>query len=86
MSGTRLLIVEDEPTIAMGLEDDLRLEGFDVEVVGDGQAALDRARSGRVDLVLLDIMLPKKEGLSVCRELRAEGHRTPIILLTARGQ
>ena len=86
MSATRLLVVEDEPTIAMGLEDDLRLEGFDVEVVGDGQAALARARSGAFDLLLLDIMLPKKDGLSVCRELRAQGDRTPIILLTARGQ
>lgn len=86
MSPARILVVEDEPTIAMGLGDDLRIEGFEVEVVGDGLTAITTARSGGFDLLVLDIMLPKKDGLSVCRELRAEGHRTPIILLTARGQ
>jgi DNA-binding response OmpR family regulator len=86
MTRSRVLVVEDEPTIAMGLEDDLRVEGFDVEVVGDGATAAAKARDGGFDLLLLDIMLPKKDGLSVCRELRAEGHRMPIILLTARGQ
>jgi DNA-binding response OmpR family regulator len=86
MSRTRVLVVEDEPTIAMGLEDDLSTEGFEVVVVGDGVEAVARGRAGGFDLVLLDIMLPKKDGLSVCRELRAIGDRTPIILLTARGQ
>ena len=82
----RILIVEDEPTIAIGLEDDLRLEGFDVEQVSDGLAALELARKQQHDLVLLDVMLPKKDGFSVCRELRHAGIRTPIVLLTARGQ
>jgi DNA-binding response OmpR family regulator len=82
----RVLVVEDEPTIAAALQDDLELEGYSVEVAGDGAAALERARSGAFDLILLDIMLPRKDGFTVCRELRGGGNRTPIILLTARGQ
>jgi DNA-binding response OmpR family regulator len=80
----RILIVEDEPDIALGLQQDLLLEGYDVEVVNDGERAVDRAEAGAVDLVLLDIMLPRKDGFAVCRELRRAGKRMPIILLTAR--
>jgi len=83
---TRILVVEDEPSIALGLEDDLKIEGFEVEVVGDGATAFSRAAGGGYDLVLLDVMLPKKDGFAVCRELRAAGIRTPIVLLTAKGQ
>jgi DNA-binding response OmpR family regulator len=82
----RILVVEDEPTIAMGLQDDLRLEGFEVDVVGDGASGEVRAREGRHDLILLDVMLPQKDGFSVCRSLRSAGVRTPIVLLTAKGQ
>jgi DNA-binding response OmpR family regulator len=81
---TRILVVEDEPGIALGLEADLRLEGYGVEVAGDGEAALDRARHATFDLILLDIMLPKRDGFQVCRELRRSGVNTPIIFLTAR--
>ena len=81
---TRILIVEDEPAIAAGLEEDLRFEGYCVDSVADGQAAVDAARDGAFDLVLLDVMLPKKDGFQVCRELRRSGVTTPIILLTAR--
>jgi len=80
----RLLIVEDEPGIAMALEDDLRSEGYEVEVATDGETASRRGRAGEFDGILLDVMLPKKDGFTVCRELRAAGVRTPIILLTAR--
>jgi DNA-binding response OmpR family regulator len=83
---TRILVVEDEPGIALGLEDDLRLEGWDVELIADGIAAARRARQGSFDLILLDVMLPGKDGLEVCRELRRSGLRTPIIMLTARAQ
>jgi DNA-binding response OmpR family regulator len=83
---TRILVVEDEPGIALGLEDDLRLEGWDVELIADGIAAARRARQGSFDLILLDVMLPGKDGLEVCRELRRAGLRTPIIMLTARAQ
>jgi DNA-binding response OmpR family regulator len=83
---TRVLVVEDEPGIALGLEEDLTLEGYGVEVVGDGETAVRRAREGRFDIILLDVMLPKKDGFQVCRELRRGGIQTPIILLTARTQ
>jgi DNA-binding response OmpR family regulator len=82
----RILIVEDEPSIALGLEDDLTIEGYEVEVVGDGATAFSRAVGGGYDLVLLDVMLPKKDGFAVCRELRQAGVRTPIVLLTAKSQ
>jgi DNA-binding response OmpR family regulator len=83
---TRILVVEDEPAIALGLEDDLRMEGYGVEVLGDGVAAARRAREGAFDLILLDIMLPGKDGFEVCRELRRAGVRTPILMLTAKTQ
>lgn len=82
----RILIVEDEPDIALALEDDLTVEGHEVEVVTDGWAAVRRGREAGWDLIVLDVMLPKKDGFDVCRELRRAGVRTPIILLTARTQ
>jgi len=82
----RILVVEDEPTIAMGLRDDLEIEGFAVEVAGDGTTALSRILAGKFDLVLLDLMLPGMDGFTVCREARLKGDRTPIIMLTAKGQ
>ena len=82
----RILVVEDEPAIAFGLEADLKTEGYDVEVVGEGETAARRAREGKFDLVLLDVMLPRKDGFEVCRELRRAGFKIPIILLTARSQ
>jgi DNA-binding response OmpR family regulator len=83
---TRILVVEDEPGIALGLQDDLTLEGYEVEVARDGVAATQRTREATFDLILLDVMLPKKDGFQICRELRRSGIRTPIILLTARTQ
>ncbi|HUK18979.1 MAG TPA: response regulator transcription factor [Bryobacteraceae bacterium] len=83
---TRILVVEDEPGIALGLEDDLKLEGYEVETVADGIAAAERAREGPFDLILLDVMLPGKDGFEVCRELRRSGLRTPIVMLTAKTQ
>src|SRR5512137_2177969 len=81
---TRILVVEDESDIATVLEGDLKLEGYEVEIVGDGEAAVRLAREAPFDLILLDVMLPRKDGFEVCRELRRGGVRTPIILLTAR--
>jgi len=83
---TRILVVEDDPGIALGLEEDLTLEGYGVEIASDGDTALRRAREGRFDLIVLDVMLPKKDGFQICRELRRGGVNTPIILLTARTQ
>jgi DNA-binding response OmpR family regulator len=82
----RILVVEDEPGIALGLEDDLKMEGYAVEVVGDGAVASRRAREGVFDLILLDLMLPGKDGFEVCRDLRRAGLRTPILMLTAKTQ
>jgi two-component system, OmpR family, alkaline phosphatase synthesis response regulator PhoP len=82
----RILIVEDEPGIAMALQDELGLQGYDVELAGDGEAALEMGHTGRFDAILLDVMLPKKDGFTVCRELRANGVRTPILMLTAKTQ
>jgi len=82
----RILVVEDEPAIAFGLQLDLTNEGYDVEIESDGESALKRAKSEAFDLILLDIMLPGKDGFEVCRELRREGAKTPIIMLTARSQ
>jgi DNA-binding response OmpR family regulator len=83
---TRILVVEDEPGIALALEDDLRREGYDVEAVADGELASRRAREQPYDLILLDVMLPRKDGFEVCREVRRAGIKTPIILLTAKAQ
>ena len=81
---TRILIVEDEPGIAFGLETDLKMEGYAVELVDDGYKAVERAGKESFDLILLDVMLPGKDGFEVCRELRRAGVRTPVILVTAR--
>jgi two-component system alkaline phosphatase synthesis response regulator PhoP len=82
----RILVVEDEPGIALGLEDDLKLEGYEVEVARDGETATRLAREQPFDLILLDVMLPRKDGFEVCRELRRAGLRTPILILTAKTQ
>ena len=81
---SRILIVEDDDAIGVALEDDLRLEGYVVELVRDGDAAVRRAREADFDLVLLDVMLPKKDGFDVCRELRRSHVDTRILMLTAR--
>ena len=82
----RILVVEDEPAIAFGLQLDLKSEGYDVEVESDGESALQRVRNEAFDLILLDVMLPSKDGFEVCRELRRGGSKTPVIMLTAKTQ
>ena len=82
----RILVIEDEPTIAMGLQDDLRIEGHTVDLRTDGPSGEQEAMRGQHDLILLDLMLPGKDGLNVCRSLRRAGVRTPVIMLTAKGQ
>jgi DNA-binding response OmpR family regulator len=83
---TRILVVEDEPDIALGLQDDLTRQGYEVETVAEGESAIRRAHGEHWDLILLDVMLPKIDGFEVCRELRRLRIRTPIILLTAKVQ
>src|SRR5688572_17708033 len=82
----RILIVEDEPGIAFALEADLKTEGYSPRVAVTGDEAIRLARAEVFDLILLDVMLPGKDGFEVCRALRREGLRTPIILLTAKAQ
>jgi DNA-binding response OmpR family regulator len=81
-----LLIVEDEPAVARGLRDAFEFRGFAVTVAADGEAALDEARDGRFDAIILDIMLPRRSGFEVMEILRAEGDTTPTLMLTARGE
>src|SRR3712207_3981220 len=83
----KVLIVEDEETLARNLADKLRGEGFAVTTAGDGEEGLDKLRSERPDLIILDIMLPKLDGLSLCRIIRRDAGTAhiPIIMLTARG-
>ncbi len=83
---TRILIVEDDASLALALEDDLKLEGYEVEVVADGESAIRRAKEGSFDLMLLDVMMPRKDGFEVCRELRRAALQIPIVLLTAKVQ
>jgi len=82
----RILVVEDEPGLVLTLEDRLRAEGYVVGVARDGDEGFRRAMAEPWDLVLLDGMLPKKSGFDVCRDLRAKGSQTPVLMLTARGQ
>lgn len=85
MMKKRILVVEDDAALARVLRDNLGFEGFQVQCVADGALAINAARAFAPDLVLLDIMLPGKSGLDLCRIWR-EGSRLPVILLTARAQ
>lgn len=84
MARSTILVVEDDPRLAATLERLLAAEGYEVDVAGDGNDALRRARQRQFHLVVLDIMLPGLDGISVCRRLRAAGP-VPILLLTALG-
>jgi len=81
-----ILLVEDEPAIRTAVRDALRAKGYEVDDTMDGAEGLRRAQQQRYDLIVLDVMLPGKDGFEVCRTLRAEGNRTPVLMLTARGQ
>ena len=86
MTGERILLVEDERAVARGLEYGLGREGLEVLWAGTGQQALELARAANPNLILLDIRLPDVSGFDVCRQLRTEGRRTPILMLTARDE
>ena len=81
-----ILIVEDEPSMLMGLKDNLEFEGYEVDTAEDGESGLDKISGNKYSLVLLDVMLPKISGFDVCKKVREKGIETPIILLTARGE
>jgi len=81
----RVLVVDDEVHLAEGIAENLELEGYATAVAHDGVAGLEKVRAAEWDLVVLDVMMPEKDGLTVCEELRAEGNNVPILFLTARG-
>ena len=83
---TKILIVEDEPNMRIGLKDNLEFEAYNVDVAEDGEEALFKIRNNEYNLVLLDVMLPKKSGFDVCRTIRKDGNKVPVILLTAKGE
>lgn len=80
----RILIAEDEPRISSFIEKGLRSSGFTTTVVADGDSALEYSRSGQFDLLILDLGLPKLDGMTVLNTLRGEGYRLPVVVLTAR--
>ncbi len=81
----RVLVVEDEAHLAEVVSDNLEIEGYEVEVVDHGERALETIRQARHDLVLLDVMLPGIDGFTICETARAEGIKTPVLFLTAKG-
>ena len=83
-----ILIVDDEPNIVVSLEFLLKREGYQVAVAGDGEEAMNKLRQARPDLVLLDVMLPLKNGFAVCREIRADAQLAglKILMLSAKGR
>ena len=83
---TKILIVEDDPHILLGLEEVLKSDGFEVAVCNRGDQAVDAVTKNRPSLILLDVMLPGKSGYDICRELRAKKVAAPILMLTAKGQ
>jgi two-component system alkaline phosphatase synthesis response regulator PhoP len=82
----RILIVDDEPEMLRGLEDNLQFEGYQTVTAGDGRKGLALALSEAPDLILLDVMMPGMSGWDLCRELRGRGLDVPVIMLTARGE
>jgi two-component system alkaline phosphatase synthesis response regulator PhoP len=82
----RILVIDDEPQMLLGLRDNLELDGYEVLTAADGEQGLAQALAARPDLVILDLMLPRRSGLDVCRELRARANATPVVMLTARSQ
>lgn len=83
---TKILIVEDEPNMRLGLKDNLEFEGFDAEIAEDGKDGLTKILENNYDLVIMDVMMPNMSGFDVCRNVRKSGVTTPIILLTAKGE
>jgi two-component system, OmpR family, alkaline phosphatase synthesis response regulator PhoP len=82
----KVLIVEDDPSMAVALRDGFEYEGYSVQVARDGTEGLKLASAKKLDLIVLDVMLPNLSGLDVCKQLRSQGNTLPIIMLTARGQ
>jgi DNA-binding response OmpR family regulator len=82
----KILIVEDEPNMRLGLKDNLEFEGYAVELAEDGEAGLQLILSKPYDLILMDVMMPRMGGLDVCKKAREKGINSPIVLLTAKSE
>ena len=80
----RILVVDDEPTVRDSLDRALRLDGYEVELAADGEEGLTKARLAAPDAIVLDVLMSGMDGFETCRELRARGDRTPVLMLTAR--
>lgn len=83
---TKILVVDDEPAMREGLSDNLSLEGYNVQTAQNGEAALEAIKQDTFDIVILDVMMPKVSGFDVCKLLRKDNNKAPIILLTAKGE
>ncbi len=81
-----ILVVEDDPAMSVALRDGFEFEKYRVDMAADGEEGMRLASRGEYDIIILDVMLPKKSGLDLCKELREKGNSTPVIMLTARGQ
>ena len=82
----RILVVDDEPAVRDSLRRALRLEGYDVELAADGEEALERVSANGIDALLLDVSMPRLDGLAACRRLRSSGNALPVLMLTARDE
>lgn len=83
---SKILLIEDEAGLVLTIQDRLEEERYEVDVANDGETGFEKAYSSTYDLIILDLMLPKKGGLDICRDLRQKGVETPILMLTAKGQ
>ena len=82
----KILVVDDEQNMRTGLKDNLEFEGYEVETANDGEQGLKKILENNYNLIILDVMMPKKSGFDVCKDLRKAGITTPVILLTAKGE
>ncbi|MBL9156976.1 MAG: response regulator transcription factor [Verrucomicrobiales bacterium] len=86
MTTHRLLIVEDDPALLRGVADNFAARGYHVETASDGERGLEKARRLKLDLAILDVMLPRINGYEICRNLRHEGSSLPVVFMTAKGE
>src|SRR5215203_771150 len=86
MSCMRILVVDDEPAVRDSLRRALQLEGYEIQLAGDGAEALDSVRANGPDAIVLDVSMPRLDGLETCRRLRSEGNALPVLMLTARDE
>ncbi len=86
LAPARILVVDDEEHLAAGIRENLQAEGYETDVAHNGEQGLAKVRAGAFDLILLDVMMPKLDGLQVCEQIRAAGLQTPVLFLTVKGE